>query len=425
MLRAETNIDTRPEFSLHDAEQAIKFQPNNARAQWLRSRALTSLGQHDQAAAAASEAVNLDPRDARYQVTKAQTLLQTGRIAEAAAAAEKAAALSEQRPHVKARAICLLGDLKSAGPHPDHKQALQLHMQALHATEILIADKHPAIRVAAKEVRLDAHLGALQDVAWGAWNQKERTAENWIAAAMEIAQDLIKTEDGSDEYLFRVNTRALSANVGLQGKLDPAKWAREAVRNGEALISAAPEPVRKAELQWQVAMSLYDVMQIYQMRGNQDEALRHGELAIDYLQRSGRQDKSPSAAYLLGRAYFRMGAVYANNRKDHRTAVSWFEKAVPLLGRSPPPEAGRPRPARRFVREHGRFLLERRLSKEGHRATEHGADLIEESVRRGNHDRSVLVIPYKNLAAMNREVGDNAGAAACKLAEKAKGTTIR
>ena len=376
--------------------------------------------------ASAAEAVRLDPRDARYQVTKAQTLQQAGRIADAAAAAEKAISLSEQRPHVKARAICLLGDFKAAGPHPDHKQALQLHTQAVQAAEALRLDKHPAIRVAAKEVLLDAHLGALQDISWGTWNQKELTAEKWIAAAMEIAQDLIKSEDGSDEYLFRVSARALSADVGLQGKLDPARWAKEVVRNGEVVISAAPEPARKAELQWQLAMSLYDAMQIYQMRGNQDEALRHGELAISYLQKSGRQDKSPSAAYLLGRTYFRMGAVYANNRKDHRTAVSWFEKAVPLLGKSPPPEAmvDLGRLGDSFVSMGVSYWS--RLSQEGHRATEHGADLIEEAVRRGNHDRSLLVIPYTNLAAMNREMGDNAGANRMQeLAEKAKGTTIR
>ena len=308
VLRAETNIDIRPEFSLHDAEQAIKLQPANARAQWLRSRALTSLGQHDQAVVAAAEAVRLEPRDARYQVTKAQALQQCGRIAEAVAEAEKAIALSEQRPHVKARAICLLGDLKGAGPHPDYKQALQLHTQALQAADALISDKHPAIRVAAKEVLLDAHLGALHDISWGAWREKERSAENWIAKATEIAQDLIKTEDGSDEYLFRLSTRALSADVGLQGKLDPAKWAREVVRSGEVLIAAAPEPGRKAELQWQLAMSLYDAMQVYQMRANQDEALRHGELAISYLEKSGRQNKSPSAAYLLGPHLFPHGS---------------------------------------------------------------------------------------------------------------------
>ena len=38
----------------------------------------------------------------------------------------------------------------------------------------------------------------------------------------------------------------------------------------------------------------------------------------------------------------------------------------------------------------------------------------------------MLVIPYTNLAAMNREMGDNAAATRMQeLAEKAKGTTIR
>ena len=55
--------------------------------------------------------------------------------------------------------------------------------------------------------------------------------------------------------------------------------------------------------------------------------------------------------------------------------------------------------------------------------TEHGADLIDEAVRRGVQDHSALVIPYTNLAAMNRELGDTAGAARMQqLAEKAKGT---
>jgi tetratricopeptide (TPR) repeat protein len=427
VLRAETNIDTRPEFSLHDAEQAVKLQPGNARAQWLKSRALTSLGQEEQAVAAAAEAVRIEPRDARYQVTKAQALQRAGHIAEAIPEAEKAIALSEQRPHVKARAICLLGDLKGTGVHPDYKQALQLHTKALQAADALATDKHPAIRIAAKEVLLDAHLGALHDIAWGAWREKERSAENWIAKAAEIARDIIKTEDGTEEYLFRVSARALAADVGLQGKLDPLKWAKDLVRSGEVMIAAAPELGRKNELQWQVAMSLYDAMQVYQMRGNPEEALRQGELAIRYLEKSGRQNKSPSAAYLLGRAYFRMGAVYANNRKDHRAAVEWFEKAVPLLGRTPPQEAmvDLGRLGDSFVSMGVSYWMAG-SRKKAIALTEHGTDLIEEAVRRGSHDRSVLVIPYSNLAAMKREMSDSAGASrAQELAEKAKGMTIR
>jgi tetratricopeptide (TPR) repeat protein len=427
VLRAETNIDSRPEFSLHDVNQAIKLQPGNARSHWLRSRALTALGQHEKAAEAAAEAVRLEPNDARYEVTKAETLLATGDIAAAVPEAEKAVKLSEQRPHVKARALCLQGDLAAAGRKPDFKQSLKYHGQALQAANALLADPHPAIRIAAKEVLLDAHLGALNDVSWGTWKEKERAAENWVAKANEIAHDLIKTEEGSEEYSFRVAAKALAADVGLVGKLDPANWAREVTRTGDEQITAAPEPGRKAELQWLVSKALYDAMQVYQMRGNPDEALRQGQLAIDYLEKSGRAGKSPSSAYLLGRTYFRMGAIYANNKSDHRSAITWFEKAVPQLGKSPPPEA-MPEMARlgdTFV-SMGVSYWQTGYRKKAIALTEHGADLIEEAIRRGYVDRNLLATPYGNLAVMNREIGDGAAASRMQeLAEKAKGTTLR
>jgi len=427
VLRAETNIDSRPEFSLHDVDQAIKLQPNNARSHWLRSRALTALGQHEPAAAAAAEAVRLEPADARYQVTKVQTLAQAGNIAAAIPEAEKAIAMSEQRPHVKARAICLLGDLYAAGPKPDYHQALKLHTQALQAAGTLISDRHPAIRIAAKEVALDAHLGALQDIAWGPWKEKDRAADNWIVKANEIALDLVKTEEGTDEYLFRVAAKSLTADIGLQGKLDPDRWAKEVVRSGEVLIAAAPEPGRKAELQWQISKALYDAVQVYQMRGNPDEALRQGELAIGYMEKSGRGSKSPSAAYVQGRAYFRIGAIWANNRNDHRTAVIWFEKAVPLLGKQPPEEA-MPDLARlgdSFV-SMGVSYWQAGYQKKAVALTEHGANLIEEAIRRNGGNRSLLATPYTNLATMHRELGDGAAAAHMQeMAQKAKDSTLR
>ncbi len=427
VLRAETNIDNRPEFSLHDVDQAIKLKPGNARSHWLRSRALTALGQHEQAAVAAAEAVRIEPNDARYQVAKAQTLLATGNIAAAIPVAQRAVELSAERPHVKARATCLLGDLAAAGRKPDFKQALKMHGQALQAANALLTDRHPAIRVAAKEVLLDAHLGALQDVAWGPWKEKEHAAENWITKANDIALDLIKTEDGTEEYLFRVAVKALQADVGLKGKLDPGAWAKEVIRSGESLIAAAPEQGRKSELQWQVAKGLYDAVQVYQMRGNPDEAIRQGRQAVEYLEKCGRVNKSPSASYLLGRTYFRMGAIYASNRNDHREAISWFEKAVPQLGKPPPPEAipDLARLGDTFV-SMGVSYWQAGFKDKAIALTEHGADLIEEAVRRGFAERSLLTTPYANLALMHREMGDKAVAGRMQeLAEKAKGSTLR
>ncbi len=424
VLRAETNIDTRPEFSLHDAQEAVKLQPANARAHWLRCRALGSLGRYDSAVAAAVEAVRLDPKDARFQVTKAEAMLESGHIVDAIPEAEKAVQMAEQRPHVKARALCMLGDLKGAGSRPDFKKALQYHTEALQLAATMISSKHPAIRVAAKEVVLDAHLGALHDVAWGAWREKERSAENWLSKASDLAQDLVRTEEGSEEYLFRVSTHALTSCVGLQGKFDPTRWAKEAVQAGDTMIAAAPEPARKAQIQWELSVALYDAMQVFQMRGDSEAALKNGELAISYLEKSGRSAQIASAAYLLGRIHFRTGAIHAIHQKDHTLAVKSFEKAVPLLGKTPPPDAmaDLARLGDSFV-SMGVSYWNVGMKKKAIALTQHGTNLIEEAVRRGVADRKVLSVPYTNLAAMSRSMGDNT--AAIELEAKANSSKLR
>ena len=76
-------------------------------------------------------------------------------------------------------------------------------------------------------------------------------------------------------------------DVGLQGKLDPGAWARERDPNGRVADRRGARSGRKSELQWQVAKALYDAVQVYQMRGNPDEALRQGQPAIDYLEKCG------------------------------------------------------------------------------------------------------------------------------------------
>ncbi len=264
MLRAETNLEQRPEFSLHDLDRALKLSPGNARAHWLRARALLALGDEAGAATAATEAVRLDPKDGWYRVTKAQALAQRGRGPEAVTEAEKAVALSANRPHVKARGLCLLGDLKASAAKPDYHQALQFHGQALQTAASVVGSRHPAVRVAAKEVLLDAHLGSAHDIAWGDWREKESAVKHWLDKAAAIADDLVNNEGSSEECRFRLNGRALAIQVGLQGKLDPGPWAREVVRSGDAMIAATPETARKAQLQWEMALALYDALQACQ-----------------------------------------------------------------------------------------------------------------------------------------------------------------
>ena len=84
---------------------------------------------------------------------------------------------------------------------------------------------------------------------------------------------------------------------------------------------------------------------------------------------------------------------------------------MPQLGKSPPPEA-LPDLARlgdTFV-SMGVSYWQTGYRKKAIALTEHGADLIEEAIRRGAADRSLLATPYTNLAVMNRATGDTAAA---------------
>ncbi|MGO8751376.1 MAG: hypothetical protein ACLQNE_35970 [Thermoguttaceae bacterium] len=406
VLRAETNLDTQVEASLRDADQAVKMAPQNARAHWLRARMLAIQGDYENAIRAAAEAVRLEPRDAQFRVTRAQILGQLGHTAEAVKEAGQAAEDAEQRPHVKARAQCLMGDMIGSGAQPDYKKAIGYHAQAIRTAAALTSNSHPAIRVPAKEVLIDANLGAARDTAWGNWKQKGRATQEWLKGAAEAADDLARNEGGTAEHRFRVASRALAAYVGLRGELDPTEWTSRAVSLGREMVAAAPDGPQKQQVQWDVGMALYDAVQIYQVRGQRDSALQYGQQAAELLEQSGRGDSSnPTDSYLLGRLYFRLGSIHAIPQKDHKAAVVWFDKAVPVLERSaarlPLPEQGRL----------GETLVSMGISywETGERAkavqlTQEGVALLDQAVKIGAAPRSALEVPQSNLATMRREM---------------------
>lgn len=406
VLRAETNLDSQFELSLNDIKEALKLQPGNARAYWLRSRLLMAMGDYDQALAASGKAVGLEPENARYRVTQAQVLGLLGRLDEATEAAQKAIETSARRPHVKARALCLLGDLAASEPRPDYRKAIQFHTQAVKEADPLAASPHPAIRLAAKEVLLDAHLGAAHDIAWGDWKQKPVAVTKWLSQAEAFAEDLIKSEGANQDLRFRVSTRALATYVGMRGELDPSKWANMAIRTGKQLLASTDDRFRKAQLRWDLGMALYDALQTYQMRNEHDSALKYGELAIEYLEQGDQRKQSATTGYLLGRLYFRLGAIHAIGHKNHHAAITWFDKAVPLLEKPIPKEAAAD------LGRHGETFVSMGVSywaaeqrEKAVELTQRGAELMEQAVELGSLDKSALAVPYANLASMHRQLG--------------------
>lgn len=409
LLRAETYLDSRPEESLKDVEQALALAPNHARGHWLRARLLGLKGNLNQALASCEEACRLAPADAQYRLTRAQLLGQLGRFDQAMGEAQKAIEHSGHRQHIKARALCLLGDLYSAGAKPDYKKAVDYHMQAIQVADALTTSPHPAIRVPAKEVLLDAHLGAAHDIAWGKWNQKSMAVPAWLKRASALADDLIQTEGGTMEHHFRVAARALAACVGAQGQIDPAPWITQVLEAGQDLLAKAA-PAHKAQVQWEMGLALYDVVQIYQMRGQGELALKYGRQAVELLEQANQQ-KVPHGPdrYLLGRLYFRLGSLHAIGSGDHRQAVVWFDKAVPVFQQCATDlaESERGRLGETLV-SMGVSYWEVGQRQRAQQLTQQGMEYMQQAVQAGLLEASALDVPKANLATMLRHLGSEA-----------------
>jgi len=303
---------------------------------------------------------------------------------------------------------------------------MQYHAEAVKLAEPLVTSKHPAVRVAAKEVMLDAHLGAAHDIAWGTWREKEKAVPVWLDKASALADDLVKSEAGSEEYRFRVANRALAVCVGLRGKLDPAPWINQAIDTGKDLIAATAEPVGKSHLQWDLGMAMYDAMQVCQARDQRDQALRWGQMAADHLEKGCTLPLSRDNAYLMGRLYFHLGAIHAVSDKNHRLAVGWFDKALPLLEKTPADQIA-------DVGRHGESLVSMGVSywetgqrKKAVELTEQGLTLMEQSVQEGQLAKTTLSVPYGNLAWMHRQLGETEKASHFEeLAAKNKLSALR
>ncbi|MHB8898450.1 MAG: tetratricopeptide repeat protein [Thermoguttaceae bacterium] len=406
VLRAETYLDAHPADSAEDLKTAIKLQPELARAHWLQARVAASAGDIETALASSRQAVALEPANPQFLVTRAQILGQAGKFSDAIREGEAAIANAESRPHVKARALCLLGDLISSEVEPDYGKALKNHMAAISEADPLVDSPHPAIRLAAMEVIVDAHLGAAHDIAWGEWENKKVAVDTWLNRASSFAEGMVESGSAGPPLQFRVATRALASCVGARGQMDPTSWAQKAVEAGQKMIQAAQDPSQKNGIAWDLGLALYDAVQIYQMRDEQDLALQTGQSAIELLERGKAATLPSTDAHLLARLYFRLGTIYAVNKADHKDAVVWFDKAVPLFQQATDTVA--PHEVARL----GETLVSMGVSywevgnrDRGLELTETGVKLIEAAVEGQFVQNSVLEVPYSNLATMHRQLG--------------------
>ena len=364
-------------------------------------------GADEDALSAIDSAVRLDPKQRQYLLAKADTLGHLNQHSQAIGIAKEVLSTADLSPLVKAQTMNLLGDLLADCADHDYKQAIELHLSAIKTAQPLYTDRRASVRREAKRLLVEAHLGAAGDVANGVWQQKEQTTARWILRADELAKDLIKNEAADPQLRLYVARRALDDRVAVGGKWDASDWTAFAIQDGETLIKAADDPLRREQLQWELGRALFDLAELDQLAGFNDRSLTDSKLTLEQLAAGAKhRQQTDEDVFLFGRLYAHVGMVQATHEKNHAAAVAWFDKALPLLDRPLPASASRD------LGRHGESFVAMGISywqtgrrDDALRLTQQGVDLMAQAVAAKQLDEKALAIPYGNLATMHRQLG--------------------
>jgi tetratricopeptide (TPR) repeat protein len=383
--------------------------PDSARAHWLRSGLLLKAGRHQEALSAARRAVELEKTNPRYRLSCAEALWHCENPTDALLECQAAVDLARDMPHVKAAVLLLIGDIHAEEPLSDFKKAIQFHMKAIEIAEPAAEDRHPAIRLAAKQVLVDAHLAAAVDVASGNWQNKEVAVVKWLAGAGSRNEDLIAETGHAEEHRLRLAAAALRACAGAKDNVDPAPWGKSLMENAIVLIKERKDPLYRSWVRGQAAAGMADCLRVSHWRGETEQALSCGEAAWEWLETDLRGPYATDAdRLLLGRICFMTGSIHALVRESHEDAVPWFDRSSELLMEN---TALAGRANRTWA---GDCLVSMGVSywQTGNREkavemTARGAALLESLVVEGHAEPTRLSVPYGNLAAMHGELGES------------------
>ncbi len=408
LLRALFDRKRRYEQNLVDLDFAAQLDPSDARIYWIRATILTSIGRYNEALPIARKAVELEPTAAQYALLRARILGEQGSYEAALRATRKALSLENVPPEVEAAGECLIGDLMAAGPDRDYAGAMVHHQAAIKRAAPLAADERFAVRRAAKQVLIDAHLGVAGDVAWGRWAKKDEVVPMWLDRAESLVEEFIARDGGHDDLRLLLARKGMWILSGSDGGVDVSRAAQAATEEGKKLLAASDDALYQERLSWEMGQILLDAATIEQTRGKHDAAQKLVENAITLLEKGGaRRDTTPDHEYLLARGRFLIGSIHAVRHGDHLEAVAWYEKATPGLIRFST------RTPTLATARHGDMLVSMGVSywqtgerERGLELTQQGTYLLEQAVSADILAEPALAIPYGNLASMNKYLGN-------------------
>jgi tetratricopeptide (TPR) repeat protein len=429
VLRAEGEIGSCAANAVADLLYAIEIDPGHLRAHRLLLALHTEDGQWQTALRLAESAATLDPEDVWTLVKQASILVTLERTAEARDVLETLRARPQLPPLAAAQVQRLLGRAALADAEPDYQAAVEHFAEAIRRSVPLAAGKTGPMHAVATEVLLDAHLGTALAIARGTWQQKPRVIPKWISRSEALVKDFSGTPDEKTVLELQLCRGVLAAAAGTAEAIDPVPWVKRLLEYRDSIDGTISDPWRRRQIDWQVGLALGDALAAAQKRGDAEDMLDNATLTAAYLERGAkRRDLTPSEHRDMGELMFRIGILYSLQKGDHATAVTWFDRVVPLweeesgLAGSDPGRMGESYVSMAISywqvdRRDDALALSRR-----------GVELMVAAVDAKTLEERALAVAYGNLATMYAEQGDDRQARTyAEMASRAEasGTTLR
>ena len=409
VLRAESELDTCSAYAVADLQYAIEIDPGHVRAHRLLLTVTSDQGQRQRALEIAETAIQLDPQDPWIRLKLAGVLLSLDRPADARTVLDDFAKSAESSPLLASQRERLLGRVALSGKAADYRAAVEHFTESIRLAAPLLSKRSPAVQAATREVLLDAHLGTALAIAEGTWQQKSRVIPKWIVRGETVVKEHQGGEPERQILELQLCRGALAVAAATTESIEPLPWVKRLLVLRDTINETISDPWRRRQIDWDVGQGLADAITAAQLRGDASDMLDNATLTAAYMERGAEhRELTDAERKQLGDLMFRIGILHSLQRGDHATAVTWFDRTIPLWNAN-----------ERFERdgELGRlgesyvsmaisyWQVERR--EDALELGRRGVDLMVTAVDAGQLEERALAVAYGNLATMYAEQGDN------------------
>jgi hypothetical protein len=419
LLRAMREAADEYAHCLADLSVADELSPDNPQIHWIRAIVQNRCGRLDAARVAAERAMELLPGRVDYQLTLIDIQRQQGEHDEALIGLQQVLAAESLSPLGRAEAHLQWGRLLAEMPPHDYKAAMEKATRAVKLAATLTRNTPPDVSRKARELLVESQLSLATILAHGPWQQKYEVVPQWLLSAEQTARELIEKEAGAQVHLLNVYCASLHCLAVLNGKGAPDRMANAAIELGRQLIADAADEDYRNWLEWELGTALSHAAQIELSHGRPEASLRYANNANALMAAAAvARASAPETDHDLGQLYYLLGSISALHKRDGDAATRWYDKALPRMRKN---SSSQMRDERGLLGEQlvsvGISYWETGQKNRAVSVTEEGTRLIQEAVDLGALKKEALAIPFGNLMAMHKALGNSDQAQ--KVADKA------